>query len=115
MARARRPLTELEQSKPCPLCGAQPGQRCTNPGGDFYATGSHAARRTGAARQASSRQNRTYRVLVCLNCQHPGGAHIVDGGCRLCRECPGWVQNGKLSWSDHKTREMLAAMRSADA
>lgn len=49
----RRELTVIEQTRPCTLCGARPGGRCTNPSGSFYATGVHAARETaGASRPA---------------------------------------------------------------
>lgn len=47
MAKPRRMLTEVERSEPCPWCGAEPGQRCTNPSGRLYNSGDmvHVARR----------------------------------------------------------------------
>jgi len=48
MGRLRRPLTEIEQARHCALCGAWPGERCTNPGGSNYAAGVHSPRKYAA-------------------------------------------------------------------
>jgi hypothetical protein len=50
----------------------------------------------------------TYRVLLCVNCGHPGGQHIRNGGCRLCPECPAWLPGLMGTWSDARTRELEA-------
>ena len=54
-----------------------------------------------------------YPVMLCVHCRHPGGQHVLDGACRLCRDCPGWGdhQGAHGYWSDRMTDELLAAMR----
>jgi hypothetical protein len=104
MARPRRPLTSVEKAFPCPRCGAGLGERCRNPGGTFYNKFTHADRGRGAGTGAE------YTVTCCRNCRHPGGQHVLDDGCRLCRDCPGWKEGGRLAWSDRKTDDLLAAM-----
>jgi hypothetical protein len=54
-----------------------------------------------------------YEVIVCGGCLHPGGQHVLGGGCRLCRDCPGWdeAQTTHGTWSDQQTAELLAALR----
>lgn len=48
MSYPRRPLTEIERSRRCTLCGARPGERCTNPNGSHYAAGVHLPRKYAA-------------------------------------------------------------------
>lgn len=45
---ARRSLTDIEKARHCALCGARPGERCTNPGGSYYAAGVHSPRKYAA-------------------------------------------------------------------
>jgi hypothetical protein len=106
VARRRRPLTPAEKESPCPRCGAGPGERCKNPGGIYYGQYAHAGRTRVAATGAE------YRVTCCRNCRHPGGQHVIDGGCRLCRECPGWLEGEMRTWSDRMTEDLLAGMAS---
>jgi hypothetical protein len=53
---------------------------------------------------------REYSVPGCRTCRHPGGQHVLGGGCRLCRECPGWAEGGMRTWSDQMTADLLAAI-----
>lgn len=105
MARPQRPLTVAEERFCCARCGAEPGERCVNPGGKFYSKGAHAPRE----RQAESLEE--YTVTACGNCSHPGGQHIIDKGCRLCRDCPGWAAGAKRKWSDRMTDKLLRDAR----
>ena len=114
MARARRPLTEAERERSCGFCGARAGERCVNLDGGVYG-GTHAARKGKAiiSREPYRRDpHENYPVTLCGNCRHPGGQHVVDGGCRLCRDCPGWDDSRAVAgqWNDRKTDELLAAM-----
>lgn len=54
-----------------------------------------------------------YEVDVCGRCHHPGGQHVWGQGCRLCTDCPGWVESLRKRgwWSDRQTNELLAAMK----
>lgn len=64
------------------------------------------------ARAPSTRDpDERYPVMLCVHCRHPGGQHVLDGGCRLCPDCPGWgeQQGARGYWSDRKTAEFLAA------
>lgn len=53
-----------------------------------------------------------YRVDLCGRCHHPGGQHIIESGCRLCRDCTGWDETNSERglWSDRLTGELLAAL-----
>lgn len=86
----------------CPRCDAAPGDRCRTPAGKPYSGYVH------AGRQRPSR--REYSVVGCRNCLHPGGQHVLDDSCRLCRECPGWAEGGTRTWSDEMTADLLATM-----
>lgn len=118
MARQRRRLTGIEHTRPCSFCGAQPGERCTNPSGSLY-LGVHAAR-SGTGRRTRPPQQRDpgelYPVPLCGHCHHPGGQHITGKGCRLCRGCPGWDEENHYRgwWSDKMTDELLATMEDGD-
>ena len=107
MARPRRPLAEAERTRPCGFCGAASGERCANRDGSVY-PGTHAARRAGNARP-----HENYPVTLCGTCAHPGGQHVVDKGCRLCRGCPGWDEGNTVAghWNDQKTDDLTAEMR----
>ena len=116
MAKPRRALTDTERAKACGFCGARPGERCTNPDGSFYSTGAHAAREGADGRLNRGFGGRDpdeeYPVDTCGHCSHPGGQHVLGGGCRLCAICPGWDAGSCLRdwWSDRMTDELLAAM-----
>jgi hypothetical protein len=110
MGHPRRPLIAVECVRPCPSCGARPGQRCSGSGGRLLPE-PHAARwGTPAERR------KRYAVVLCGGCYHPGGQHSIRGGCRLCRDCPGWdearVRRGW--WSDWVTDELRAALGNQD-
>lgn len=49
--RPRLPLSDAENTRDCPWCGAQAGRRCVNPNGTRYQTGDgvHVARRGATA------------------------------------------------------------------
>lgn len=53
-----------------------------------------------------------YPVMLCVHCGHPGGQHVLAGGCRLCADCPGWGDHHGVPghWSDRMTDELLAAI-----
>lgn len=112
MPRPSRPLTPVEIQRPCPLCGARPGQRCTNPNSTTYPHGEHASRRHGIAHrrliEGPFELDREYTVQVCRRCEHPAGQHILNGGCKLCAECAGWKEGGNARWTDRMTDEALA-------
>ncbi len=46
-----------------------------------------------------------YWLLACCHCQHPGGLHVIDDGCRFC-QCPGWEEGGMRYWSDRQTYDL---------
>ena len=48
--------------------------------------------------------DKQYRVQLCAACDHPGGQHIIDRGCRLC-DCDGWVEGVNGWWSDRMTSD----------
>jgi DNA-binding Xre family transcriptional regulator len=56
-----------------------------------------------------------YRVEVCWHCQHPGGQHILNGGCRLCADCAGYQSGDTAMWSDRMTADVLAERTPAGA
>lgn len=37
-------------------------------------------------------------VRLCAGCAHPGGQHILNGGCKLCPACPGWAEGAYGRW-----------------
>ncbi len=51
-----------------------------------------------------SQESKRYRVQLCATCDHPGGQHIIDRGCRLC-DCVGWVKGLPGWWSDRLTKK----------
>lgn len=53
--------------------------------------------------QSREEKPKRYRVSLCRKCSHPGGQHILDGGCRLCAECDGWEDGGKGWWTHGDT------------
>ena len=72
----RRPLTPVEQTKPCPWCDAQPGQRCTNPNGSLFQPGVHSARRTGRPVGRPSgriRDDRQRHAIQAQDADYPAG------------------------------------------
>ena len=122
MPRPPRPLTPAEESGSCPLCGARPGERCTNPSGSTYAPGEHISRRPGQRPQRQHDPDETYTVIGCRHCAHPGGAHVIDQWeprlthCRLCRGCPGYEDGPQVQWSERMTwaAEARVAQGNAD-
>lgn len=52
-----------------------------------------------------------YWVIVCANCHHPGGLHIIDQWeprithCRCCAYCPAYADGDYGVWSDKWTAE----------
>jgi hypothetical protein len=52
-----------------------------------------------------------YPVMLCIGCKHPGGQHVLGGGCKLCPNCPGWgeQQGAHGYWNDQMTFDLLAA------
>lgn len=51
---------------------------------------------------SSGERERQYRVQLCATCEHPGGQHIIDKGCRLC-DCEAWEEGRQGWWSDADT------------
>jgi len=113
MARPPRPLEPEEKDRDCDRCGAQAGERCVNPDGSTYPAGSHAARKDGYKPPVPPDPDRKYKVTGCLNCQHPGGLHVIDqwdprvSHCRCCADCPGWADGPVIWWSDQMTSETI--------
>lgn len=74
MGYPRRPLTEIEQARHCALCGARPGERCTNPNGSYYAAGVHSPRKyaapthppTAAVTRLREQVSAYFRLLIKL-------------------------------------------------
>jgi predicted RNase H-like HicB family nuclease len=46
--------------------------------------------------------------MLCVGCRHPGGQHVLDGGCRLCPNCPGWGEHQGVHgyWNDQMTFDL---------
>lgn len=79
VARPLRPLTVTGQTRHCAFCGAQPGQRCTDPSGSFYSGGVHAARVHGDGPQDRSAWTGRYSPEGV----HPRTLAEVAGGSRV--------------------------------
>lgn len=55
-----------------------------------------------------------YQVVLCATCAHPGGQHLLSGGCWLCG-CQDWIAGAKGPWSDKRTKELRAARLSGNS
>jgi hypothetical protein len=66
-------------------------------------------RRTKAMQAAGE-----YWIMLCANCRHPGGAHVIDQWeprathCRYCADCPAYADGDYGRWSDAMAREATA-------
>lgn len=44
-----------------------------------------------------------YLVDLCRSCDHPGGQHYMESGCRLCG-CEEWTEPARRArWTDEMT------------
>jgi hypothetical protein len=57
-----------------------------------------------------------YWIVICANCRHPGGVHVIDQWeprithCRCCPGCPGYVDGDYGRWSNAIYHRALSAM-----